>query len=239
MGEMVEFPSNGHTSAGYLATPSSGRGPGVIVIQEYWGLVEHIRDVCDRFAADGFVALAPDLYHGTTVSLREPDEAGKQLMALQLDVAAREMLGAARWLADSERTAGDEVGITGFCLGGALALHAASLSEVFGAVVPFYPYLPYFKATGQPQTDYTRIRGAVLGHFASNDGAYTKEQVQELETQLRDAGLIVELFWYEGADHAFFNDDRPEVYKPEAAQLAWDRTVAFFRTHLATTAAPV
>src|SRR2546428_13294277 len=113
MGETVEFPSNGHTSGGYLARPSSGRGPGVIVIQEYWGLVPHIRDVCDRFAADGFVALAPDLFHGRSASLREPDEAGKLLMALQLDVAARDMLGAARWLAESDRTAGDRVGITG------------------------------------------------------------------------------------------------------------------------------
>jgi carboxymethylenebutenolidase len=239
VGEMVEFPSNGHTCAGYLGTPRSGRGPGVIVIQEYWGLVPHIRNICDRFAAEGFVALAPDLFHGRSASLREPDEAGKLLMAMQLDVAARDMLGAARWLVDSDRTAGDRVGITGFCLGGALALHAASLSDVFGAVVPFYPYLPYFKATGQPQADYSRIRAAVLGHFASQDGAYTRQQVDALEAQLREAGLIVEFFWYEGADHAFFNDDRPEVYRPEAAQLAWDRTVAFFRTHLATTPAPV
>src|SRR5437016_3547506 len=119
MAEMVEFPSNGHTCSGYLSAPRGGRGPGVVVIQEYWGLVPQIRSVCDRFAADGFVALAPDLFHGKTAGLTEPDQAGKLLMELQLDEAARDMLGAARWLAASERTAGDRVGITGFCMGGA------------------------------------------------------------------------------------------------------------------------
>src|SRR5712691_5595342 len=104
---MVECPSNGHTCSGYLATPRGGRGPGVVVIQEWWGLVPHIRDVCDRFATDGFVALAPDLFHGKTT--REPDEAGKLLMEMKLDEAARDMLGAARWLADSGRTAGERL----------------------------------------------------------------------------------------------------------------------------------
>src|ERR1700739_765141 len=109
MGETVEFPSNGHTSGGYLAAPASGRGPGVIVIQEYWGLVGHIRHVCDRFADAGFVALAPYLFHGCFAELTVPDKAGKLLMELQLDQAARDMLGAARWLVQSGRT-GEHVG---------------------------------------------------------------------------------------------------------------------------------
>jgi carboxymethylenebutenolidase len=234
MGETVEFPSNGHTCNGYLATPSSGRGPGVIVIQEYWGLVPHITDLCDRFAAAGFVALAPDLYHGKQA--KEPDEAGKLLMELKLDEAARDMLGAADWLVKNERTAGDRVGIVGFCMGGALALYAATLSDRFAAVVTFYPYLG---ATASASPDVTKIRGSVLGHFADLDHAYTREQVEDLESRMRDGGVAVEFFWYPGTDHAFFNDVRPEVYKPEAAQLAWDRTLAFFRTHLATTPAPV
>ena len=116
MGETVEFPSNGHTCGGYLATPPSGRGPGVVVIQEYWGVNAHVRDLCDRFAAEGFVALAPDLYHGKET--KEPDEAGKLLMELDLAEAARDMLGAGRWLATSDRTAGDRVGIVGFSAGG-------------------------------------------------------------------------------------------------------------------------
>ena len=234
MGETVEFPSNGHTCVGYLATPSSGRGPGVVVIQEYWGLVPHIRDLCDRFATEGFVALAPDLYHGKET--REPDEAGKLLMELDLPTAARDMLGAGTWLAQSDRTAGDRVGIVGFCMGGALALYAATLSDVFAAVVPFYPYLGLTEAA---KPDVRKIKGAVLGHFAPKDHAYTREQVDALEAELHAAGVDVEFFWYEGTDHAFFNDARPEVYDPDASRLAWERTRAFFRTHLATTVAPV
>src|SRR5450432_2692439 len=92
MGEMIEFPSNGSTDQGYLAVPTAGTGPGVVVIQEWWGLVPHIKDVCERFAAAGFVALAPDLYRGKQVS--EPDEAGKEMMALQLDRAGQDMSGA-------------------------------------------------------------------------------------------------------------------------------------------------
>ena len=218
MGETVEFPSNGHTCGGYLATPPSGRGPGVVVIQEYWGVVAHIRDLCDRLAPDGFVALAPDLYHGKET--KEPDEAGKLLMEMDLAEAARDMVGAARWLAPSERTAGDRVGIVGFCMGGALALYAATLSDLFAAVVPFYPYLG---VTAAAKPDVTKIRGAVLGHFAERDDAYTPEQVEQLE-QSRGRRCGRRVFWYPGTDHAFFNDTRPEVYDPDAARLAWDRT---------------
>jgi carboxymethylenebutenolidase len=234
MGETVEFRSNGHTCSGYLATPPSGRGPGVVVIQEYWGLVPHIRDLCDRFAGEGFVALAPDLYHGKEA--HEPDEAGKLLMELDLPVAARDMLGAGTWLAQSDRTAGDRVGIVGFCMGGALALYAATLSDVFAAVVTFYPYLG---VTAAAKPDVAKIKAAVLGHFGDYDHAYTREQVDALEAELHAARVDVEFFWYAGADHAFFNDARPEVYDPDASRLAWDRTRAFFRTHLATTVAPV
>jgi carboxymethylenebutenolidase len=234
MGEMVEFPSNGHTCSGYLATPQSGRGPGVVVVQEYWGLVGHVKNVCERLAREGLVALAPDLFHGKEA--KEPDEAGKLLMEMNLDEAGRDMVGAARWLAASERTAGDRVGIVGFCMGGALAVYAATLSDLFAAVVPFYPY---FALTEGAKPDVTKIRGAVLGHFAEHDHAYTKEQVDSLEQQLQAAGVDVEFVWYPGTDHAFFNDDRPEVYDPEASQLAWDRTLSFFRKHLATTPAPV
>jgi carboxymethylenebutenolidase len=234
MGETVEFPSNGHTASGYLATPASGRGPGVVVIQEWWGLVPHITDLCDRFAAEGFVALAPDLYHGKAT--KEPDEAGKLLMEMDLPRAARDMLGAGRWLAESDRTAGDRVGIVGFCMGGALALYAATLSDVFAAVVPFYPYMG---VTAAAKPDVANIKGAVLGHFAEKDEAYTPQQVSDLEAELRAAGVDVEFFWYAGADHAFFNDTRPEVFDEDAARLSWERTRAFFRTHLATTVAPV
>jgi carboxymethylenebutenolidase len=234
MGEMIEFPSNSHTCSGYLATPRSGRGAGIVVIQEWWGLVTHIKDVCDRLAAEGFMALAPDLYHGETT--KEPDEAGKMAMGLRIDDAAKDIAGAVNWLAGSERTTGNRVGIVGFCMGGALALFAASQNSALAAVVSFYP------ALGLPavqQLDVSTIEGAVLVHLGGVDHAYTREQVEEIERRLKGAGADVEAFWYEKADHAFFNDARPEVYRPEAAQLAWDRTLAFFRKHLVMTAAPV
>src|SRR3954466_13554217 len=112
MGELVDFPSNGHSASGYLAVPESGSGPGVIVIQEWWGLVPHITDVCDRFAAEGFVALAPDLYHGQTTT--EPDEAGKLMMALNLEQAATDMGGAIDHLLGRDEVTSAGVGVVGF-----------------------------------------------------------------------------------------------------------------------------
>ncbi len=122
MGEMIEFPSNGSTAVGYLAKPDGGKGPGIIVIQEWWGLVDHIRDVCDRFAAAGFVALAPDLYHGMTVA--EPDEAAKEMMALKMDQAARDMSGAVDEVI--RQSGAPHIGVIGFCMGGGLALVLAT-----------------------------------------------------------------------------------------------------------------
>lgn len=234
MGETVEFPSNGHSTSGYLAAPPSGRGPGVIVIQEWWGLVPHIEELCDRFASEGFVALAPDLYHGKKTA--EPDEAGKLMMEMQLDVAARDMVGAGRWLAAQERTAGDRVGIVGFCMGGALALYAATLSDVFGACVAFYPA---FGRTEGVRPDYSGIHGAVLSHFAEEDDYYDHPKVEEFANAVHSGGADIEVHWYAEAGHAFFNDHRPEVHRPEQSQQAWDRTLAFLRKHLAATPAPV
>src|SRR5512144_1913528 len=137
-GKMVEFPTNGHITQGYLATPASGKGPGVLVIQEWWGLVPHIKDVCDRFAAEGFSALAPDMYHGETAS--EPDGAGKLFMALNIAQAERDLAGAARYLAGHASTA--KLGAVGFCMGGQLALFAGCVAGNIGAVVDFYGVHP-------------------------------------------------------------------------------------------------
>src|SRR5437868_2307969 len=111
MGQLIEFPSNGHQASGYLATPETGSGPGLVVIQEWWGLVPHIEDVCDRFAREGFVALAPDLYHGTTVAISEPDEAGKLMMALNLEQAAKDMAGAVDAVQTNDAERGQGVGV--------------------------------------------------------------------------------------------------------------------------------
>ena len=228
MGDIVDFPSNGHGASGYLAIPPSGSGPGLIVIQEWWGLVPHITDLCDRFAAAGFVALAPDLYHGESTT--EPDEAGKLMMALNLDRAGQDIGGAVAFLQAHDAVTGDALGITGFCMGGGLTLVAAcTYPEAFGAAVPWYGLIPWPEAT----PDWSALRAPVLGHYAGNDGFFTAEAARELEATLRGLGKDATLHVYDGVDHAFFNDARPEVYAPEAAALAWERTLEFLHAQLA------
>ena len=226
MGEMVEFPSNGQSASGYLATPSSGSGPGIVVIQEYWGLVPHIKDLCDRYAAEGFTALAVDLYHGEIA--KEPDDAGKKLMALELPRAVKEMGGAVQWPLQSGTATGDGVGVVGYCAGGGLALLLATARPEAHACVVYYPVMPWPGF----DPDYTKLNGPVLGHFAENDRSNPPDKVEALERRLRASGQHVEFHWYAGTRHAFFNDARPEVYDPDAARLSGDRTLAFFRQHL-------
>ena len=223
-GQMVEFTSNGGTTSGYLSIPEEGAGPGVVVIQEYWGLVGHVKDVCDRFAAEGYVALAPDLYHGETA--KSPDEAGKLMMALRIDEAEKDMRGAIQYLLDHQATTGGRVGTVGFCMGGALSLYAATRNAQVGACVVFYGIHP------KVQYDLENLQAPVLGLYAGRDNFVTPELVRQLEAKLKELGKSAEIHIYEGADHAFFNDDRPEVYNPEAAADAWQRTVSFLRAHL-------
>jgi len=225
MGEMVEFPSNGQSATGYLATPSSGSGPGVVVIQEWWGLVPHIKDVCDRYAREGFTALAVDLYHGETTT--EPDEAGKKMMEMDVPRAAREMTSAVAWLAASDATNGEGIGVVGYCMGGGLALYLATLSPEVRATVVYYGVIPWEGVT----PDYSKLNGPVLGHWASRDTFNAPAKVEALEEEISDAGHHVEFHWYD-AEHAFFNDSRPEVHSPDDSQLSWDRTLAFFRQQL-------
>lgn len=222
MGENVEFKSNGGNTAGYLALPPSGNGPGVVVIQEWWGLVNHIKDVCDRFAEAGFVALAPDLYHGEVA--KSPDEAGKMMMALRIDEAEKDLQGAISYLL--EHSATTKVGTVGFCMGGALSLYAASKNASVGACVIFYGIHPNVKP------DLQNLTGPVLGIYAERDKSVPPVAVHELEQKIKAAGKTVETHIYPGTDHAFFNDTRPEVYNAEASQDAWQRTVEFLRENL-------
>jgi carboxymethylenebutenolidase len=225
MGEMIEFPSNGTSGSGYLAVPGGGQGPGVLVIQEWWGLVDHIKEVCDRFAEAGFVALAPDLYHGVTVT--EPDEAGKAMMAMKMDGAARDLSGAVDELV--RRSAGQQVGVIGFCMGGGLALVLATQRpDAVAAVVPCYGVIPWPDA----QPDYAAMSAALLGHYAEKDDFFTPEAAAALGEQLRALGKEAEIFVYPGTDHAFFNDTRPEVHDAEASALLWERSLAFFSSRL-------
>jgi carboxymethylenebutenolidase len=223
MGEMVTFPSNGHTCDGYLA--GDGSGPGVIVIQEWWGLVPHIKDVADRFAAAGFTALAPDLYHGE--SSTEPDGAGKLMMALNLETAAKDLSGAVSLL--QQRTGHDKVGVVGYCMGGGLALVLATQRpDAVAAAAPYYGAIPWPSV----QPDWANLGAKVVGEYAENDGWASPEAARALEAQLRELGKDATVHIHAGADHAFFNDARPEVYDAEASKVAFDRTVELFRTTL-------
>ena len=223
-GQMVEFSSNGGSTSGYLAIPQRGTGPGVIVIQEWWGLVDHIKDVCDRFAGEGYVALAPDLYHGETT--KSPDEAGKLMMALHIDEAEKELRGAINFLLEHEATTGDKVGTIGFCMGGALSLYAASKNSQVGACIVFYGIHPNVKP------DLANLQAPVLGIYAERDGFVPPESVRELERQLKELGKSVEVHIYPDTDHAFFNDQRADVYNAKAAEDAWRRVIQFCAKHL-------
>jgi carboxymethylenebutenolidase len=223
-GNIVEFPSNGKTASGYLAVSSDGKGPGVIVIQEWWGLVPHIKDVCDRFAAAGYTALAPDLYHGAVA--KSPDEAGKYMMSLRIDEAEKDLRGACEFLAAHQATAGNKIGTVGFCMGGALSLYAACKNPQVGACVIFYGIHPNVKP------DLANLQAPVLGLYAERDGFVTPAVVHELEDQLKKHGKTADMQIYPGVDHAFFNDTRPDVYNQPAAQDAWRRVLDFFAGHL-------
>jgi carboxymethylenebutenolidase len=223
-GQMVTFQSNGGTANGYLAVPASGKGPGVVVIQEWWGLVPHIKDVCDRLATEGFAALAPDLYHGKSTT--SPDEAGKLMMALRIDEAERDLRGAANYLLSNDATAGSKVGTVGFCMGGALSLYAATKNQQVGACVVFYGGHPNVKP------DLPSLQAPVLGLYAGRDGFVTPALAHELEQRLKQLGKSAEIHIYPDVDHGFFNDQRPAVYNEAAAKDAWSRVIAFFRKHL-------
>lgn len=223
-GSMVEFASNGTNAQGYLATPASGNGPAVIVIQEWWGLVDHIKAVADRFSVAGYTALAPDLYHGESTA--SPDDAGRLMMALEIDRAVLDLSGAVRYLLAQSSVSSQRVGTVGFCMGGQLALATGCGNPEIGAVVDFYGVHP------NVTLDFSGLRAPVLGLFGENDGFVTPEVARKLEHDLREAGREADFHIYPGVDHAFFNETRADVYNEEAATDAWDRTLAFFAQHL-------
>jgi carboxymethylenebutenolidase len=228
-GSMTEIPVNGDAVPAYISLPPSGSGPAVVVIQEWWGLVPHIRNVTDRLATQGFVAVAPDLYRGKETT--EPDEAGKLVMEMQLDQAAKDMAACVDALLAMPETTGEGVGVVGYCVGGGLALFLASRKAEVSAVVCYYG----FPRDGM-NWDLSAVKAAVLGHFAEDDDYCTPELVERMENELRDAGVDVTFHHYPGTSHAFFNDDRPEVHDAEAAETSWRRTLEFLRAHLGATA---
>ena len=223
MGKNLTYTHAGTSGEGYLALPDSKSGPAVIVIQEWWGLVGHITDVVDRFAAAGFVAFAPDLYHGQAAS--EPDTAMKLLMELNLDLAGQEITNAANYLLSLPETSTEHVGAVGFCMGGSLAIWSGTLSPEISATVGFYPGASWERHA--PKWENFQGKSAII-HCAEGDGTSSAPGIQEALSGISNAGGVVTTFDYSGTQHAFFNDDRPEVYEPIAAALAWERTLEFF-----------
>ena len=224
---MVDYAGpDGETLTGYLARPQGDKpGPAVVVLQEWWGLNEHIKDVARRFAKEGYVALAPDLYKGQVAT--EPDEARKLVMALDMPAAVGEIGSAIDFLLAEEYVSGDQAGVVGFCMGGALALRTA-LADAgagqVGAAVPFY---------GQPLTpeEAATLKAPVLGLYGAEDQGIPAANVKAMQEALTAAGVENDFQIYAGAPHAFFNDTR-ESYRPEAAADAWQRTLAWFKQYL-------
>lgn len=207
-----------------IAIPASGSGPAVIVIQEWWGLVPHIHDVVERLAREGFVAMAVDHYRG--VATTEPDEAQKLMLGLSITQVGADLDAAAAELLRRPDVTGDAVSVIGFCMGGGLALLAPTVAADIHCAVAFYPAMPW----PQYAPDWTRYAGrSAIVHKAESDEPGNGPVIAEYAEAISRAGGSVELFEYAGSVHAFFNDDRPEVYQADHAALAWQRTLEFLK----------
>ena len=222
MAETVEFKSNGHMASGYLATPASGTGPGVLVIQEWWGLNDSLKEMADRLATAGFVALAPDLYHGEVAEHDEMDKAAHLMQGLPADRAAKDMSGAVDFLAG--RASGNGVGVVGFCMGGMLSfLIAAGRPDKVKAVVPFYGF-----PQGDTEPDWSKLSATISGHMAENDSFFPPDAARALEAKLRGMGKDVTLTVHPGTGHAFMGPHNAlgTLNEALAAQI-WPQVVTF------------
>lgn len=223
MATMIEIGTGPAAMPGVMAAPSGGRAPGIVVIQEWWGLVPHIESVVDRLADAGFVAVAPDLYRGEKTT--EPDEAGKLMMGLRVAQAATDIANAADYLVRSGLLPDDRVGCMGFCMGGGLALLAPTVSPHIVCTSAFYPAMPW--SDYHPAWANYRGREALV-HQCEDDIPSTGPDIARYAAEIAANGGIAVIEDYPGTHHAFFNDDRAEVHEPASARLAWDRTLALF-----------
>ncbi|MEP1124983.1 MAG: dienelactone hydrolase family protein [Ilumatobacter sp.] len=224
MGQMIEFAAGDIDARGYLATPESGSGPGVIVVQEWWGLDSGIKGMADRLADNGFVALAPDLYHGELAEHTEMDKAGELMNSMPPERAAADMSGAVDALLARSETTGDGVGVVGFCMGGMLTfLLAATRPDAVKAAVPFYGY-----PSGDDGPDVSKIEARIQGHFAETDDFFGPEGVRELEQKLQDMGKQVTLTVHQGTGHAFMSPhDALDTYDEQLAETIWPQFTGF------------
>jgi carboxymethylenebutenolidase len=229
MSETVEFKSNGNMASGYLAKPPAGSGPGVLVIQEWWGLDDSLKEMADRLAASGFVALVPDLYHGQVAGHTEMDKAAKLMQALPPDRAGRDMSGAVDYLASHEAVTTRGIGVVGFCMGGMLAfIIAANRPDKVKAVVPFYGF-----PQGASEPDWSKMTAAVSGHMAEHDDFFAPAAAQALEKKLRAMGKNVTLTVHSGTGHAFMGPHNAlGTLNTKLAAQIWPQAVSFLKTNL-------
>jgi carboxymethylenebutenolidase len=213
----------GKTIDGVLAEPSgTGKAPSVVLIQEWWGINDHIKSLADRLAKEGFLVVAPDLYHGKIA--KDAGEANALMTELDTLAAMKEIAAAVAFAKTHARSNGN-VGVMGFCMGGALSFAAACHVEGLGAVVPFYGTPPAEKV------DYAKVTAPILAHFAKNDDWATVAKAEAIKKQLDELGKPMHLEVYD-AGHAFVNDTRPEAYDEKSAKLAWQRSIDFLKKNL-------
>lgn len=225
---MVQYPGDGVTVRAYLVGPNTRTPkPAVIVVQEWWGLNEHIKDIARRYAKEGYVAIAPDLYSrlGNKVTA-DASEAGRLMNALQQPDGLKDLDATVAYLKTVPGVDASKVGVTGFCMGGSYALLLPCNNPAIKAAVPFYGQVP------NPDTPLQKLACPVLYIYGEDDGWITKADVQRLANALKKYGKAGEVKTYPGAQHAFFNDTRKDVYKPAEAKDAWMRATAFFKQHL-------
>jgi carboxymethylenebutenolidase len=220
---MPEFEIGTRTTSGYLAIPQRGRGPGVLVLHAWWGLTPFFMNVCDRLAAEGFVALAPDRYGGPTAATIEEAEALQREREDPVSTEAN-LIASVEFVRTHEAVVGEGLGALGFSAGAQWALLLSVREpDLMRAVVAFY---------GTWQRDYLGARAAFLGHYAEVDEWEPIDDVRGTQEALRAAGCEVTSYTYPGVGHWFFEEDRVGHYDAEAASLAWERTIEFLRAHL-------
>lgn len=227
---MVDYPGEGVTLKAYVAGPQTReKRPAVIVVQEWWGLNDHIKDVAGRFAREGYIAIAPDLYsrQGHKVTA-DPGEAGRLMNSLQQSDGLKDLQATVAYLKTVSGVDAARIGVTGFCMGGTYTLMLPCVTDAIKASVPFYGWIP------NPDTPLQKLACPILYIYGEDDGYITKGDIQRLSTALKKYDKVGEIKTYPGCQHAFFNDTRKEVYKPAEAKDAWQRATSFFRQHLGT-----
>jgi len=225
---MVRYPSEGVTVQAYVAAPATKeRRPVVVIVQEWWGLNDHIKDIARRYAHEGYVGVAPDLYsrlgHKVTA---DPGEAGKLMNALQQPDGLKDLQATVTYLKTAPEVDAGRIGVMGFCMGGSYALMLPCVNNAIKAAAPFYGWIP------NPDTPLQSLACPLLYIYGEDDGYITKAEVQRLAAALKKYNKVGEIKSYPGCQHAFFNDTRKEVYRPAEAKDAWHRTLAFFKQHL-------